>query len=148
MQISSRRSGPARDSQVVQNLAYRFWLRDRRQDLHTALALWACQRVRHEHAFQKDGPGQSADSWHLRYVDVAGLALARLAYACPFDARPIWRGRLGRSRHHLGAILGRRPEDAVVSDEMAARAGDQRVQLLDQLVRPEHDVRRAITPNL
>src|SRR5664279_632090 len=33
--------GFARDSKVVQNLAYRFWLRDRRQDLRTALALWA-----------------------------------------------------------------------------------------------------------
>jgi hemerythrin-like domain-containing protein len=49
---------------------------------------------------------------------------------------------------HLGAILGRGAEDAMVSDEMAAREGNQRDQLLYQLVRREHDMGRAISPNL
>jgi hypothetical protein len=31
----------------------------------------------------------------------------------------------------------------VISDEMAARAGNQRDELLDQLVRREHDMRGA-----
>lgn len=36
----------------------------------------------------------------------------------------------------------------MVSDQMPARAGEQRDQLLDQLMRCEHDVGRAITPGL
>jgi len=42
--------GFAGDSEVVQNLACRFWLGDRSQDLHAAMALRTCQRVCHEHA--------------------------------------------------------------------------------------------------
>jgi hypothetical protein len=37
---------------VVQNLAYRFWLCNRGQDLHATVALRTCQRVCQEHAFQ------------------------------------------------------------------------------------------------
>ena len=53
-----------------------------------------------------------------------------------------------RCRHHLDTSIGRRPEDAVVSDEMAARAENQRDRFLDQLVWREHDMGRAISPSL
>ncbi len=48
--------GFAGDSEMDQNLAYRFWLCDRCQDLHAPVALRACQRVCYEHAFQQDRP--------------------------------------------------------------------------------------------
>jgi hypothetical protein len=71
------------------------------------------------------------------------------ALSAPAASAPAASGaRRGRCRHHLGAILGCGTEDAVVSDKMAARAGNQRDQLLYQLVRREHDVRGAIPPNL
>jgi hypothetical protein len=85
---------------------------------------------------------------YLGDIDVPGFAGASLVGACRFGARSIWRGQRWRCRHHLGAILGRRTEDAVVSDEVAARAGNQREQLLYQLVRREHDMGRAIAPGL
>jgi hypothetical protein len=111
----------ALDFEVVQNLAYRFWLRDRGQDLHAPLALRACQRVCHEHAFKKEGPWQSAASLCLGDIALPEFADARLVVACRFGARSLRRERRWRCRHHLVAILGGGTEDAVVSDEMAAR---------------------------
>ena len=71
-------------------------------------------------------------------IDLAGFAGARLVGACRIDARRIWGRRRWRGRHHLVAILGRGTEDAVVSDEVAARAENQRDKLLHQLVRGRH----------
>jgi hypothetical protein len=48
--------------------------------------------------------------------------------------KPVQIRRGARCRHHLGAILGRGAEDAVVSDAMATREGNQGEQVLDQLV--------------
>jgi len=91
---------------------------------------------------------QSADSWDFAEIDIAGFALARLVGACRFGACLIWRGWRGRCRHHLGAVFGRRTEDAVVSDEVSARAENQWDELSDQFVRREYDVGRAIPPGL
>ncbi len=91
---------------------------------------------------------QSADSWYLGDVDVAGFTGGPLVGACRIDARRIWRERCYRSRHHLGAILGRGTEDAAVSDEVTARAENQRDQRLERLVRREHNIGSAISPGL
>ena len=135
-----RARGFTGDSEVVQDLAHGFRLDDGGQDLRAPTTLQTGQRVCHEHAFQKKGPRHSAEPWHLGTFDVAGFARAHLARACQIGTHRIWRGRSCQCRHHLGAILGRRTEDAVISNEVAARAGNQRDQLLDQLVRRAHDI--------
>jgi hypothetical protein len=51
---------------------------------------------------------------YLGDIDLTGFAGARLSTACRFGAHSLCRGRRGRCRHHLGAVLGRGAKNAVL----------------------------------